>query len=151
MSADTAVHIVNSTRSRADDGEFNSGAISGRASLPAVSNRLSYQRFRSSHPVTPSRAPPDTFRQLLLGSRHGLRSSFGKVSRRGRGPGRSLDLFIDIVRQGDGKLSQTKRMSQFPLLTEDEIERFIAMVNEAFHEEPRPHWLDAEKYRKHSC
>ena len=50
-------------------------------------------------------------------------------------PGQSLDLFINIVRQGGGKLSQTKRMSQFPLLTDEEIERFVSMVNEVFESE----------------
>jgi Fic/DOC family len=53
-------------------------------------------------------------------------------------PGQSLDLFINIVRQGGGKLSQTKRKSQFPLLTDEEIERFVAIVNEAFEPEPEP-------------
>lgn len=51
-------------------------------------------------------------------------------------PAHSLDLFINLVRQGGGKLSQTKRKSQFPLLTDDEIEQFVAMVNDAFQEEP---------------
>ncbi|MDB6107382.1 MAG: Filamentation induced by cAMP protein Fic, partial [Gammaproteobacteria bacterium] len=54
-------------------------------------------------------------------------------------PGQSLDLFINIVRQGGGKLSQTKRKSQFPLLTDEEIERLVPMVNEAFQEEPGSH------------
>jgi hypothetical protein len=54
-------------------------------------------------------------------------------------PGQSLDLFINIVRRGGGKLSQTKRKSQFPLLTDEEIERFVPMVNEAFQEEPESH------------
>jgi hypothetical protein len=47
-------------------------------------------------------------------------------------PAQSLDLFINIVRQGGGKLSQTKRKSQFALLTDEEIARFVPMVNEAF-------------------
>jgi hypothetical protein len=51
-------------------------------------------------------------------------------------PANSLDLFINIVRRGGGKLSQTKRKSQFPLLTDDEIERFVGIVNDAFQEEP---------------
>lgn len=55
------------------------------------------------------------------------------------GQGQSLDLFINIVHQGGGKLSQTKRKSQFPLLTDEEIERFVSMVNEAFEEEPESH------------
>ena len=47
-------------------------------------------------------------------------------------PGQSLDLFINIVRQGGGTLSQTKRRSQFNWMTDEEIQRFVPMVNEAF-------------------
>ena len=47
-------------------------------------------------------------------------------------PGQSLDLFINIVRQGGGTLSQTKRRSHFSWMTEEEVERFVPMVNEAF-------------------
>jgi hypothetical protein len=47
-------------------------------------------------------------------------------------PGQSLDLFINIVRQGGGTLSQTKRRSQFDWMKDEEIERFVPVVNEAF-------------------
>ncbi len=47
-------------------------------------------------------------------------------------PAQSLDLFINIVRQGGGALSKTKRASHFSWLTDDELARFIPMVNEAF-------------------
>ncbi len=47
-------------------------------------------------------------------------------------PGQSLDLFINIVRQGGGTLSQTKRRSQFNWMKDEEVERFVPMVNEAF-------------------
>jgi Fic family protein len=47
-------------------------------------------------------------------------------------PGQSLDLFINIVRQGGGTLSQTKRRSQFDWMKDEEIERFVSEVNEAF-------------------
>ena len=47
-------------------------------------------------------------------------------------PGQSLDLFINIVRQCGGTLFQTKRRSHFSWMTEEEVERFVPMVNEAF-------------------
>jgi Fic/DOC family len=47
-------------------------------------------------------------------------------------PGQSLDLFINIVRQGGGALSQTKRRSQFDWMKDEDIERFVPIVNEAF-------------------
>ena len=47
-------------------------------------------------------------------------------------PAQSLDLFINIVRQGNGALSKTKRASQFSWLTDDEIARFVPLVNGAF-------------------
>jgi Fic family protein len=47
-------------------------------------------------------------------------------------PAQSLDLFINIVRQGGGALSKTKRASHFSWLTDDELARFIPAVNEAF-------------------
>lgn len=50
-------------------------------------------------------------------------------------PGQSADLFINVVRQNDGKLSQTKRRSKFPLLTDEEIERYEAIVARAFDRE----------------
>jgi hypothetical protein len=50
-------------------------------------------------------------------------------------PAQSLDLFINIVRQGGGTLSQTKRRSQFDWMKDEEIERFVPMVNEAFRAE----------------
>jgi hypothetical protein len=46
-------------------------------------------------------------------------------------PGQSLDLFINIARLGGGEL-QTKRRSQFDWMKDEEIERFVPMVNEAF-------------------
>jgi hypothetical protein len=57
-------------------------------------------------------------------------------------PGQSLDLFINLVRQGGGTLSKAKRGSQFEWMTDDEIARFIPLVNEAF--EPQPE-SDGEK------
>ena len=47
-------------------------------------------------------------------------------------PGQSLDLFINLVRQAGGTLSQTKRRSQFNWMKDEEIQRFVPMVNEAF-------------------
>jgi hypothetical protein len=47
-------------------------------------------------------------------------------------PAQSLDLFINIVHQGKGVLSKTKRASQFDWLTDDEIARFVPLVNNAF-------------------
>ena len=47
-------------------------------------------------------------------------------------PGQSLDLFINLVRQGGGTLSQTKRRSQFNWMKDEEIQRFVPVVNEAF-------------------
>ena len=47
-------------------------------------------------------------------------------------PAQSLDLFINIVRQGGGILSQAKRRSQFDWMKDEEIERFVPIVNEAF-------------------
>jgi hypothetical protein len=46
--------------------------------------------------------------------------------------------------EAGGKLSQTKRKIRFPLFTEEEVERFSAIVDEAFeaeldsHEGPLP-------------
>jgi Fic/DOC family len=51
-------------------------------------------------------------------------------------PGQSLDLFINIVRQGNGTLSKTKRLSQFDWMSDDEIARFTPLVNKAFETEP---------------
>jgi Fic/DOC family len=50
-------------------------------------------------------------------------------------PGQSLDLFINIVRQGNGMLSKTKRASQFDWMTDEEIARFTPLVNQAFETE----------------
>jgi hypothetical protein len=47
-------------------------------------------------------------------------------------PGQSADLFINLVRQHDGKLSQTKRRSQFPMLGDEEIAQYEAIVARAF-------------------
>ena len=51
-------------------------------------------------------------------------------------PGQSLDQFINIVRQGNGVLSKTKRTSLFHWMTDEEIARFIPIVNEAFEKQP---------------
>jgi Fic family protein len=51
-------------------------------------------------------------------------------------PGQSLDLFINIVRQGGGTLSQAKRNRAFEWLKDEEIARFVPMVNAAFEAEP---------------
>ena len=50
-------------------------------------------------------------------------------------PAQSLDLFINIVRQGGGSLSRAKRSSQFDWMTDEEVARFVPMVNEAFQTE----------------
>jgi hypothetical protein len=47
-------------------------------------------------------------------------------------PDHSLDLFINVVRQNGGKLSASKRKAQFPLLRDDEIERFERIVAGSF-------------------
>lgn len=47
-------------------------------------------------------------------------------------PDHSLDLFINVVRQNGGKLSANKRKSHFPLLRDDEVERFERIVAESF-------------------
>jgi hypothetical protein len=47
-------------------------------------------------------------------------------------PGQPLDLFINIVHRGGGTLSLTKRRSQFDWMKDEEIERFVSVVNEAF-------------------
>lgn len=47
-------------------------------------------------------------------------------------PAHALDLFIRLVRQNDGRLSQTKRASHFAWMSDDEVARFEAIVAEAF-------------------
>lgn len=47
-------------------------------------------------------------------------------------PPHSLDLFIRVVRQNGGKLSATKRGSQFSWMTDDEVKRFEVIVDRAF-------------------
>jgi hypothetical protein len=47
-------------------------------------------------------------------------------------PAQSLDLFIDMVHQNNGTLSKTKRDSHFSWLTDEERDRFVQEVNEAF-------------------
>lgn len=47
-------------------------------------------------------------------------------------PGQSRDLFINLVRQNKGRLSETKRKSQFPHLEDAEITRFEGIVERAF-------------------
>lgn len=49
-----------------------------------------------------------------------------------RDPAHALDLYIRLVRQNDGKLSRTKRASHFDWMTDEEVERFEAIVAEAF-------------------
>jgi nucleoside-triphosphatase THEP1 len=44
----------------------------------------------------------------------------------------SLDLFINMVHQNNGTLSKTKRDSHFSWLTDQERDRFVQEVNEAF-------------------
>jgi hypothetical protein len=51
-------------------------------------------------------------------------------------PARSLDLFINVVRQNSGTLSKSKRDSHFSGLTEEEQARFVRAVNEAFSTSP---------------
>jgi hypothetical protein len=51
-------------------------------------------------------------------------------------PEQSLDRFINIVRQSAGELSKTKRKSLFDWMTDEEIARFIRLVNEAFERKP---------------
>jgi hypothetical protein len=47
-------------------------------------------------------------------------------------PGQSRDLFINLVRKNDGRLSQTKRKARFPLLTAEEVARYETIVRRAF-------------------
>ena len=47
-------------------------------------------------------------------------------------PDHSLDLFIRVVHQNQGKLSYTKRQSHFAWMTDDEVTRFECIVAEAF-------------------
>jgi hypothetical protein len=49
-------------------------------------------------------------------------------------PGQSVDLFIRIVRQNNGRLSKAKRASQFEWMTDSEVARCEAVVAEAFAE-----------------
>ncbi len=47
-------------------------------------------------------------------------------------PSRKLDLFIRLCRQNGGTLSAAKRQSQYPLLSDDEIERLEEAVRQGF-------------------
>ena len=47
-------------------------------------------------------------------------------------PNHSLDLFIRLVHQNNGKLSGNKRQSHFPWMTDEEMQRSEAAVTEAF-------------------
>lgn len=47
-------------------------------------------------------------------------------------PAHALDLFVQCIRQNDGRLSNTKRQSHFSWMTEAEIEAAEAIVHEAF-------------------
>lgn len=47
-------------------------------------------------------------------------------------PAHSLDLFIRLVQQNQGTLSQTKRQSHFAWMTDDEVKRSEAAVTDAF-------------------
>ena len=46
--------------------------------------------------------------------------------------GHELELFIRVVHQNDCRLSATKRKSQFPLLSDQEVARFETIVERAF-------------------
>jgi prophage maintenance system killer protein len=50
-------------------------------------------------------------------------------------PNHSVDLFIRVVHQNDGRLSVTKRKSHFDWLTDDEVTRAQECVRRAFHPE----------------
>ncbi|MEP7311646.1 MAG: Fic family protein [Pseudomonadota bacterium] len=54
------------------------------------------------------------------------------LNRIGDWPGQSRDLFINLIRENQGHLSQTKRKSQFAHLTDTEIARFENIVSRAF-------------------
>ena len=45
-------------------------------------------------------------------------------------PDRFINLFIKFIEQGDGKLSETKRIKYFSKLTKDEIEKMESLVTE---------------------
>ncbi len=47
-------------------------------------------------------------------------------------PAHSLDLFIRVVHQNGGTLSATKRASHFTWMTDDDVNRFQAIVEGAF-------------------
>jgi hypothetical protein len=47
-------------------------------------------------------------------------------------PAQSLDLFINMVHQNNGTLSKTKRDRHFSWLTDEERDRFVNEVNDAF-------------------
>jgi hypothetical protein len=47
-------------------------------------------------------------------------------------PAHSLDIFIRVVHQNDGKLSQTKRGSHFDWMRDDEVARFEEIVRQSF-------------------
>jgi len=47
-------------------------------------------------------------------------------------PEHSLDIFIRVVRQNDGRLSANKRKSHFEWMTDEEVARFEAIVERAF-------------------
>ena len=47
-------------------------------------------------------------------------------------PAHSLDLFVRVVHQNGGKLSATKRASHFTWMTDEEVNRFQAIVERAF-------------------
>lgn len=53
-------------------------------------------------------------------------------------PGSSLDLFIRLVHQNKGKLSKAKHQSHFDWMTDDEVARFEAIVENAFAEVSPP-------------
>jgi len=47
-------------------------------------------------------------------------------------PTHSLKLFVGVMHQNSGTLSQAKRQSHFAWLTDDEVARCEAIVGEAF-------------------
>ncbi len=54
-------------------------------------------------------------------------------------PAHSLDLFIRLVHQNKGSLSKAKQKSQFEWMTDDEMEKSEAVVNEAFEKSKAPY------------
>ena len=62
----------------------------------------------------------------------GFDAARARLNALGDWPAHSVELFIRLVHQNGGKLSQTKRASHFTWMTDDEVARFEAVVTEAF-------------------